>query len=315
MLSRPRYFDDGIWGTETWPLLSACYSGDIRIVTRMLDKDPSCVRAQFAYYEPLHYAVRGGHSNVTQLLLDRGGDPRAEGWTRLGQDTPISKATDRERHDLQIMLEHAAATLQPRQPLPEKPRSPEQQLHRDFEIACGKNDRKYVEKALADHPHLATFGLYEAVHQKHTELARFLIEAGANVNGHMPWACWFTPLMHAVRYEPQWDLAQLLLDSGVSVNGMNGLGMTPLHITVLQNRTAAMEWLLDHGAHIDAIDEEFCSTPLGWAARWGRSEAATMLLQRGANVLLPEETPWAQPERWAAKKGNHEILTILGSRE
>jgi uncharacterized protein len=27
--------------------------------------------------------------------------------------------------------------------------------------------------------------------------------------------------------------------------------------------------LLDHGADIDAIDEEYRSTPLGYAARWG----------------------------------------------
>jgi hypothetical protein len=82
MLPKPRYFDDALWGAGTWPLLSAAYSGELDTVTRMLDQDPRRIQAQFAYYEPLHYAVRGGNAAMVKLLLDRGAHPKTPGWGR-----------------------------------------------------------------------------------------------------------------------------------------------------------------------------------------------------------------------------------------
>ncbi len=97
-LPKPRYFDEEIWGTDTWPILSAAYTGDIETATRLVDAAPEVIRAQFAYYEPLHFAVRGGSADMVKFLLDRGGNPKAEGWAgRLGDDTPIGKAKDREK--------------------------------------------------------------------------------------------------------------------------------------------------------------------------------------------------------------------------
>jgi uncharacterized protein len=314
-LAKPRYFDDGLWGPETWPLLSACYTGDLETVVRMLDEDPARIQAQFAYYEPLHYAVRGGHAAVVKLLLDRGAHPKAAGWGgRLGDDTPITKALDREREDLAALLRHAAEALPAYLEPQEKPRSPEQELQFELAIACGNDDRARVEQILAQRPDLATaYGLYEAVHHGQTALARFLIGAGADVNGHMPWACWFTPLMHSLRYrEPRWELAEMLIEHGVPVDSTNGLGMTALHIVVLEGGVEAAGWLLDRGADINRVEPEFCSTPLGWAARWGRIDMAKLLLERDADRTLPLEYEWALPRRWALKKVQRDISALLG---
>ena len=66
------------------------------------------------------------------------------------------------------------------------------------------------------------------------------------------------------------------------------------------------ELLLDHGADIDAVDEEYRSTPLGFAARWGNAEMAAMLLGRGADPNL-SGAAWSTPLAWARKKGHAEI--------
>jgi uncharacterized protein len=68
--------------------------------------------------------------------------------------------------------------------------------------------------------------------------------------------------------------------------------------------------LLDHGAEINAIDEEYGSTPLGYAARWGRREMVALLLERGAD---PNKAgaPWATPLAWAQKKGHAAIEADL----
>ncbi len=315
MLPKPRYFDDALWGAGTWPLLSAAYSGELDTVTRMLDQDSRRIQAQFAYYEPLHYAVRGGNATMVKLLLDRGAHPKTPGWGgRLGDDTPLGKAVDREREDLVALLEKAAGALPAYVDPGEKPPTPEQQARLEVAVACGHDNRARVEQLRVERPDLVTsIGLYEAVHHGQIDLARFLIAAGADVNGHMPWACWFTPLMHSLRYsEPRWELAQLLVDHGVAVDSTNGLGMTTLHIVVLHGTPDAAEWLLDRGANIDATELELCSTPLGWAAKFGRPAMAKLLLDRGASPDLPQDHVWAQPRRWASKKGHPEILAMLG---
>lgn len=313
-LPPPRYFDETLWGRDTWAMLSASYTGDLATIAGMLDEAPARIRAQFAYYEPLHYAVRGGHFDAVVLLLERGAHPKAEGWGgRLGDDTPLAKAIDREREDLRARLLEAAETLPPYAPPSETPRTPERQLELDLALASGDDDRGRVQEIIAARPELATrIALYEAVHHGQTDLVRWLMAAGADPNGHMPWACWFTPLMHALRYaRPRWEIAGLLLDRGVPVDSTNGLGMTALHIVVLHGTTEAAVWLLEHGAGIDAIDGEFCSTPLGWAARWGRTDMAALLLERGADPALPAEHDWARPARWAAKKGHPDVAALL----
>jgi ankyrin repeat protein len=71
------------------------------------------------------------------------------------------------------------------------------------------------------------------------------------------------------------------------------------HTTVLQGmaykgdtRKAAL--LLDRGADMNAIDEEFRSTPLGLAVRRGHREMAALLLERGADRHVAGAS-WATP--------------------
>ena len=280
MLPKPFYFDDAIWGADTWPLLSAAYTGDLDTVRHMLNVDPTRVKAQYAYYEPLHYAVRGGSFPMVELLLRHGAHPAAPGWSRLGDETPIAKARYRRRDDMVALLERAASTAPEYQWPPTRSFTPEQQRRYDFEIACGFTpDLDQVKRVLADHPAWATDGLYESIHHDRMDITKLLLDAGGNPNGFMPFACWFTPLMHTLRYdEPRWAMAELLLEHGVPVDGTNGLGMTALHIVVAMGTVAAAKWLLDHGANPNAIEPEFSSTPLGWAARWHRSEMTDLLL-------------------------------------
>jgi ankyrin repeat protein len=71
------------------------------------------------------------------------------------------------------------------------------------------------------------------------------------------------------------------------------------------------ELLLKFGAELDAIDEEYRSTPLGWAAKFGQTEMVRFLLDKEANPHLPAEEAWAQPLAWAERKGHADIAMLL----
>jgi uncharacterized protein len=73
---------------------------------------------------------------------------------------------------------------------------------------------------------------------------------------------------------------------------------------------AAAELLLAHGANIDAIDEEYRSTPLGVAARRGQLAIVELLLEHGADPTAAG-APWATPLAWAEKKSHPDVARML----
>jgi len=141
---------------------------------------------------------------------------------------------------------------------------------------------------------------------------KILLERGAKATTPWRWACWYTPLMHSLRYpRPRYDIAQLLLDHGVDPNETNGMGMTTLHIVAGQGTVDAARWLLDRGADIHARDREFESTPLAWAARAGRADMVRFLLSRGARAVRADDEPWATPIAWARRRNHLEVVSLL----
>jgi len=317
-LQRPADFDEPLWGRDTWPFLSSVYRGDEETVRRMLASDPSLARAEYAYLQPLHYAVRGGRIEMVRLLLDAGADPLAEGWSgkfggEIRDDTPLGRARDRELGEIVALLEAAAGT-KPRSISPERnaPSTPDRELEDEMMRICHRGRINAALDMIDRHPGIAQAGLYEAVHQNHPKLVRILLERGAKATTPWRWACWYTPLMHSLRYaQPRYDIAQMLVDHGVDSNETNGMGMTALHIVAGQGTVDAARWLLDRGADIHARDREFDSTPLAWSARAGRDDMARFLLSRGASPVHPDDEQWATPIAWARRRNHAKIVALL----
>ena len=316
-IERPGDFDEGSWGRDTWPFLVAVYEGREDVVREMLRADPTLARAEYAYMQPLHYAVRGGHVAMAKLLVEAGADPLAEGWSgRLGDDTPLARARDREDHLMIAVLEDAIARPRPAAPARDARTTNERrEIENEMFKICGRGDIAGALAMIEEHPGIAQAGLYEAIHHDHPELVRLLIERGADPTIPWRWACWYTPLMHTLRYTtPRYETAQLLLDRGVKPDDTNGLGMAPLHILGNEGSTEAAAWLLDRGADIHLRDRDYESTPLAWAARAGRAEMARFLLSRGARRTMPDDPPWATPAAWARRRGHHHLLDLVTER-
>jgi ankyrin repeat protein len=97
-------------------------------------------------------------------------------------------------------------------------------------------------------------------------------------------------------------------------NHMNWRGFTLLHDMAHTGDVSKARLLIEHGAEINRIDDEYRSTPLGYAARWGHVEVVKLLLDCGAD---PDKSgaSWATPLAWARKKNHDEIENLLQSPE
>jgi ankyrin repeat protein len=111
-------------------------------------------------------------------------------------------------------------------------------------------------------------------------------------------------------------MLRTLLAHGMSPDVMNWQHQTLLHHLCKGpdrngDNVERAAILLDAGATISARDEEYQSTPLGWAARTNAVERVKLLLARGAPTNLPEDAPWATPLAWADRRGHKKIASIL----
>jgi ankyrin repeat protein len=121
-----------------------------------------------------------------------------------------------------------------------------------------------------------------------------------------------------------WDsakLARLLLEHGMDPNLPNWQKIRPLHHMAASGEIDKAELFLEFGADPDAIDEEYRSTPLGWAARCGQTDFVRFLLKtksRGKmKVSQPTSPapPWARPIEWARRRGHMDIVALLDGSE
>jgi ankyrin repeat protein len=107
------------------------------------------------------------------------------------------------------------------------------------------------------------------------------------------------------------ELTELLFQSGMNPNLAGWLGVTPLHRFARDGDVESAAVFLDHGASLHARDEEFCTTPLGYAAAAGKRRMVEFLLERGAKVTLPDDLAWATPIALATYRGHRAIVRML----
>ena len=175
--------------------------------------------------------------------------------------------------------------------------------------------------------------LHHAVKSGNKDVVKLFLDLGvipkADKTGRTP--------LHWPARMGQTDLVQLLLDAGADPNIVDDLGVTPLHIAVVEllhqkgaikdpnkgfayGQTAlhasvgayhkdVVELLLDHGAdpNIANAHEE---TPLHCAAFWGNTDVVKLLLKRGAMKLLRDEKNQT-PLDMANKKRHKDVIKLL----
>ncbi|KAK0612226.1 ankyrin repeat-containing domain protein [Immersiella caudata] len=137
-------------------------------------------------------------------------------------------------------------------------------------LRSSKKDPSLVEGDPED-PGKAKTALCITVEKGHFEIAKFLLECGANVDS----ASLYHPVLHN-----QIEMVRLLLEYGAEIADHSGGWM---HIASHMGYTGLCDLFLDYGADVDAPDDDGY-TPLLLAAWQGKEPVVNLFLDKGASV-------------------------------
>lgn len=180
--------------------------------------------------------------------------------------TPLLFALYRGRRDIvQLLLDHGAPV--------------------SFGEACALGDGARVKELLASEPAALRSRTADgfpphgmAIFFGHGELARWLIEQGADVNAVAENPMRVAPV-HAAASARDLETLRLLLDRGADANAKQQMDYTALHGAAARGDVDMAKLLLEHGARRDAHGEDG-KTPADVAREHGQNEFAEWL-ERG----------------------------------
>ena len=310
---RPMKLHGGVISTTSavWNMLVASRDGDLNRVKELAEGCSALLTCQYDYVAPLHLAVREGHLELVCYLVERKAlDPTYRNYPFL--EPLVTLAEDRGYGEIAVVLKRTLDNPELTYEWGDTGdiERGKDEIQRRFQDLVDKSKHAEVEAMLKRSPELALdqdsfWGegiLAMPAKGADREMLELLMRYGARVPDLSKWGDRY--------YFKDYDTAAFLMQSGMNPNHMNWLRITLLHEMAFRDELRKASLLLDHGADINAIDDEYQSTPLGYAAHFGRREAVALLLERGAD---PNKAgaPWATPMAWARKRGHAEIESDL----
>lgn len=249
------------------PLIWASRYGHVETVKFLIEKGANLEARGKDMVTPLYCAVTNGHIKAAQLLLDHNPDVD----TRNIYDwTPLHSAVKEGYTELVTML-----------------------------ITKGANIATANENGVGP--------FYTACHEGFIEIARLLFDVGVDVN--IPTQedqC--TPLIAASECGHV-EIAKFLLENGANVEARNNEMMTPFYCAALNGHVKIIQLLFDHNADVNARQINN-STPVHAAVESGHIEVVKMLIAQGVNVNTADNSGIV-PFYTACLEGSIEIARLL----
>ncbi len=298
-------------------ILVASAFGDSRRVREYLDAEPSLANFRDTCDRlPISIAASRGHHDIVELLLERGADPNAREPDAPRGKALLEAAFHGHTATARLLLEHGAdpngnvdstgTAFHHARKNPElyelmKSYGGRSDIIPPISAAVNANNLEGVERILTQNPEeIANAKLGNPARRGRLEMVKLLLKHGATM----------TDKNHGSFFRV-YETAKYLLENGANPNYRNWQGISSLHSVAHEGDVRRAGLLLDYGAEINAIEPEYCATPLGLACRAGHAPMVAFLLTRGADAGLPHEHPWARPLTWAEKKDHPEVARIL----
>jgi len=244
--------------TDPEEMLKACERGDLAKVRQLLEADSTLVNAKGAYNKtPLHWAAEKNYRELAELLVAAGADITSE--VTWGMTALQWAANMGARNVAEVLLAHGAQpqlnmwcaaglgmldVVQSFWDSPNELRPGAGQV-RSRDLGNGKWGKAPAPESYAE---LVSEAFYIAARNGHVEVARFLLGKGADIN----------------------------------CRGF--FGAPGLHWAAINGHKAMVEFLIANGADLHLRDQQFNSTPLGWALEGKQMEIMEMLQAQGVRT-------------------------------
>jgi ankyrin repeat protein len=310
---KPWMWSPGI-GAQVWEMFCACILGDLETVKRLLDEDPSLVRAHYEYRTPLSFAVKNNHLAVAEYLLDHGALE-----AKLGDFVEMAK--DRGYAEMVALIE--------RKRLEEWGASGEgdeiAQAIRDYDLERVRSLLDARPELLRAGDRSGTLPIHWAVMTRNLAMIDELVARGADLNmprgdhalpihltnGDYDYRGWRDVPDH-VKTTPG-EVLRHLIELGAEVDlGMAAyMGDLGRVRELLARDPSAANRLPPYNAYYAGS-----GAPLKNAVIGGNIEIVTLLLEHGADPNLPEEgiAPQGHALYSAVYNGHYEIAKLLLER-
>jgi len=152
--------------------------------------------------------------------------------------------------------------------------------------------------------------LHEAVLNKHIDVAKFLLDKGAEIDARDEDG---ETALGVAADDGNVRIARLLVSRGANINVKNSCGDTPLTEASEEGNLDVVKLLISSGANINSLDEHGY-TPLHRAAEKGRKEIVEFLVSKGADVDIKAKDG-RTPAKMALDNGHKEIWEILSKHD
>jgi ankyrin repeat protein len=271
----------------TWDAISAAADGDTAALRHLLRRNPKLARAEFWYTPAIHFAVREGHAEAVQLLLESGADPE---WNGLHQGSLIDMARERGHAVVAELLAHARNR---------RGRVAARPADHPVHVAACNGDVLAVRELLDGDPHLTELGnaagatlLHIACRRGDAAMVGLLLERGANVHAVQSAAAGLSgglwtdlqaidlAIWHSRRRSGDDSIARMLLERGATHD---------LTVAAALGHRDRVRQLLDQDPTRIRGTRPSGRRPLSAAIEFGHDDIARLLLERGA------DPGWAEP--------------------
>ena len=276
-------------GRDLWATLTASADGDVAALRRLLDRNPGLSRAQYWYTQPMHFAVRSGHLEAVQMLLNAGADPE---WNGYHEGSLIEMARDRGHESIARLLEDARQRMGRVAPGADHP------IHRAAQLS----DLDRVREMLDADPSLLERGdriggspLHRAVMGSARTVVELLLERGADIHAFHSTSRgggggWWSTRVQAIDLaiwgwnnlapsKRDFETARLLVSRGAEfdLTVASALGDIGRVTAILDEDPSAIRQPRANGRR-----------PLTAAVEFGHHAIVRLLLDRGADPKWPE---------------------------
>jgi ankyrin repeat protein len=241
--------------TPAEEMLDASQRGDMSKVRRLLNSDPALVSAKGAYDKtPLHWAAEKNYRELAELLVTKGADIKAEVTWGM---TPLQWAANMGSRDVaEVLLAHGARP----------------QLNLWCAAGLGMLD---VVRSFWQSPATLKPGAGQTRSR----------DLGNGQWGKAPpsedYGALVSDAFYIASRNGHIDVAKFLLEKGADINCRGFFGAPGLHWAAINGHKQMVEFLIERGADLHLRDSEFHSTPLGWALEGKQTAIAELLESRG----------------------------------